>query len=133
MKMHLLACQLGLALFSGSVFAGAQIRVLLEANFNNHVPGQTIGTGGPELGEPVTLDPGLFALIRTLPRPPASLELNQSAMGFARKARFEFIGSEEVVSGDLRIRMIFHAAQLDSHSFNFRETTTNAQRTPRAF
>ncbi len=127
MKKYILACQLGLALFSGSVFAGAQVRVLLEANFNSHIPGQAIGTGGPELGEPVTVAPGLFAMIRLSPRPPASLELNQSATGLARKARFEFIDSEEIISGDLRIRMVFHATQLDRHSFSVRETGTSAQ------
>jgi hypothetical protein len=101
--------------------------ILLEANFNDKPLDQQIGTGGPELGEPIEIFPGLSAIVRAAPMSTPSLELSHATSGNARYARFEFLGSEEVTHGDLAIHLRIEAAQFDMFSVNVREQGTSAQ------
>lgn len=101
--------------------------VLLEANFNAEPLDQPIGTGGPEFGQPVSVFPGLSAIVRGAPMPTPSLEISESVGGSALPARFEFLGSEEVTHGDLTFRLRVEAAQLDTFDVRVREQGTAAQ------
>lgn len=129
MRILILFCAFLLIFASNISDADAAPRVLLDANFNAHIPNQPIGTGGPGLGEPVTLSaPSDFsAIIRAAPRTTNSLELAQLNPGSTRSARFEFLDAEEVSAGDVQVRLIFHATQLDSYVINIREPATNTQ------
>jgi hypothetical protein len=71
----------------------------LRANFNYKTVDAPIGTGGAEIGEPVSVDPSITAIVRDAPMLTPSLEIEDDADYSAGYARFEFIGSEEVVSG----------------------------------
>jgi len=103
-------------------------RLLLDAEFDSEPLDQPIGVGGPELGQPIAVEPGLSAIVRGTPRPTPSLELSHAAMGIARAARFEFLGDVEVVHGDLVVRFVFQAGQLDSFDLlNVRERSTSAR------
>lgn len=76
--------------------------VLLDANFNDKPLDVQIGTGGPAVGEPISLFPGLSAIVRSAPLATPSLHLSQSGTGVARSARFQFLDADEVKRGQLR-------------------------------
>ncbi|WP_395682125.1 hypothetical protein [Dokdonella sp.] len=121
----------GLAMYAAMTAAHAGNEpgaVLLEANFNDEPIDQQIGTGGPELGEPISIVPGLSAIVRAGPMSTPSLEFSEAAGGNALSARFEFIGGEEVIHGDLNIHMRIKAAQFDMFDVNVREPGTAAQK-----
>lgn len=125
---HICALTLSLAAAAGSVHAGDDSGVvLLEANFNDKPLDQQIGTGGPELGEPISIFPGLSAIVRAAPMSTPSLELSEAATGMALPARFEFLGGEEVTHGDLNIHIRIEAAQNDTFQVYVREPQTAAQ------
>jgi hypothetical protein len=103
-------------------------RLLFDADFDAEPLDQPIGTGGPELGQPVSVDPDLSAVVRATPLPTPSLEFSHAAAGFARTARFEFLDGEEVIHGDLVLRFVFQAGQLDHFSLVYvRERTSSAR------
>lgn len=113
-SIHALACALlGLLCAVPAAAGGAEARILLEADFNAEPLDMMIGTGGPALGQPIQVDPGLLAMVRAAPLPSPSLELAHDLPGLARSLRFEFPGSEEVVHGDVELRFVFRAEQLD--------------------
>jgi hypothetical protein len=100
----------------GAAVAGTGPRLLLDADFDDEPLDFLIGLGGPGEGQPVDIDPGLLAIVRGAPRPSPSLELAHDIPGLARALRFEFPDSEEVVHGDVDVRFVFRAAQLDFFS-----------------
>jgi len=120
-------CALVLAATTGIAGAGSDPGVLLDATFNGEPLDQQIGTGGAELGQPVSIFPGLSAIVRAAPLPTPSLEFSHASSGTARHARFEFLGSEEVTHGDLDIRVRIEAAQFDGFDVDVREQGTSAQ------
>lgn len=125
--MHALAVFAMLATTTG-VHAGDDSGiVLLEANFNDKPLDQQIGTGGPEVGEPISIFAGLSTIVRAAPLVSPSLEFSESTSGTARHARFEFLDGEEVVHGDVNIHMRIQAAQFDTFDIAVRESTTSAQ------
>jgi RNA polymerase sigma factor (sigma-70 family) len=70
----------------------------------------------------------LSAVVRATPLPTPSLEFSHAAAGFARTARFEFLDGEEVIHGDLVLRFVFQAGQLDHFSLVYvRERTSSAR------
>ncbi len=95
---------LGLMLLGLALPVSASMNVeLLRADFNDKPLNTQIGTGGASVGEPVSLSPGLLALVKATPLSTPSLHLGEFASG-EKDARFEFIGAEEIHSGELRIR-----------------------------
>lgn len=129
MKTFRAACVLALGLATGGVRAGDDSgSVLLNANFNDEPIDQPIGTGGPELGQPISVFTGLSAIVRAAPLSTPSLEISESAGGSALPARFEFLGGEEVSHGDLNVHLRIEAAQFDTFEVNVRERGTAAQK-----
>ncbi len=95
---------LGLMLLGLALPVSASMNVeLLRADFNDKPLNTQIGTGGASVGEPVSLSPGLLALVQATPLSTPSLHLGEFASG-EKDARFEFIGAEGIYSGELRIR-----------------------------
>ena len=125
--MHVLAVFTMLATATGVHAGDDSGAVLLEANFNDKPLDQQIGTGGPEVGEPISIFPGLSAIVRAAPMSTPSLELGEAATGMALPARFEFLDGEEVTHGDLNIHMRIEAAQFDTFQVYVREPHTSAQ------
>lgn len=128
MKTLVLVCTLAAVAVGAPAHAGDASRVLLEANFDLHPLDQQIGTGGPSVGEPVSIHPDLSAIVRALPLSTPSLELSHAASGIARSARFEFPGSEEIIHGDLNIRLVIQASQLDFFNVDVREQGASADK-----
>jgi hypothetical protein len=127
MKIHHFTCAAALFASVGAAHAGSDAGVLLEANFNSEPIDQQIATGGPELGEPVSVDANLSAIVRAAPLPTPSLELSQTISGSAHVAAFEFLGDEEVTHGDLNVHMRIQAAQFDVLEIYVRERSGAAQ------
>jgi hypothetical protein len=127
MKSFIHICVYGLLLFGASDQARGEPGDLLIANFNNLPLDQQIATDGPEFGEPVTIGNGLSAIVRAAPRPTPSLEISLPVSNTVLAARFEFLGSEEIIHGDVTIRLEFRAIQMDAFKFSVREVTTSAQ------
>jgi hypothetical protein len=93
-----------LALLPMSATAGES--VLLDAHFDDKAPDQPIGTGGAAVGEPVSVDSQLNAIVR---REPGSddnqeLELSVGPIDPALSARFGFLDSAEILDGVVSIR-----------------------------
>jgi hypothetical protein len=116
-----------LMLSGAAMQARADLPELLVANFNDLPLDQQIDSGGAELGEPVVIDSGLSAIVRAAPRPTPSLELSQALSGRANSARFEFLGNEEIMHGDLTIRLEFRARQFDAFQVSIREVGSDVQ------
>lgn len=90
--------------------------VVLRADFDLEPVDVAIGTGGADLGQPISIDDGLHAIVRGFAFATPSLELSHDASGLARALRFEFPGAEELTGGDLEIGFVFRAAQVDLFS-----------------
>lgn len=99
---------------------------LLLANFNDQPLNALIGTGGAELGQPVsyqdcvpTVETGVF------PTPSMVLrDLSTSAFGFAR---FEFLQSHEVIAGDVSLAFVLIVNQLEYYNVYLREQGASAR------
>lgn len=106
----------------GTAHAGAAADgLLLNANFNDEPIDQAIGTGGPELGQPISLSAGLSAIVRAGPMSTPSLEFSEAGAGSALSANFEFLAGEEVDHGDLDIHLRIQAPQFDTFQIRVRE------------
>ena len=76
--------------------------LLLDANFNDKPLNAQIGTGGPTVGEPVSLTAGLSAIVRAQSLESRYLQFSHAG-GVARKAIFEFLDGDEVRIGEVRV------------------------------
>jgi hypothetical protein len=122
MKTFCFICALAMSAATMAAHAGDESgAILLEADFNDEPLDQQIGAGGPELGQPISVDADLSAIVRAGPMSTPSLEIGEAAGGHAWYARFEFLGSEEVTHGDLEIRVRVEAAQFDTFAVSVRE------------
>ena len=94
---------LGLLLLSLASHANGSMNVeLLRANFNDKPLDTQIGAGGAIVGEPVSVPADLIAKVQAAPFATPSLHLKANTI-LSRYARFDFIGAEEIHSGELRI------------------------------
>lgn len=104
--------------------------IYLEANFDDKPLDVPIGTGGPTLGEPVYVGTAVTAIVRGAPMPTPCLELQDIDDYYAGSARFEFLGSAELTSGQVGISAMLWFSAL-SPGYNFyiyvREQGSSAQ------
>jgi hypothetical protein len=77
--------------------------VYLEANFDDKPIDSPIGTGGPDLGEPVEVFPGVTAIVRGAPMASPSLEIQDIDDYMGDSVNFEFLGSAEITTGKVGI------------------------------
>lgn len=112
-----------LALSVSPVEAGTSpALILLAAPFNEQPLNQQIGTGGAALGQPVEISGGLQAFVVpagvfTTP----ALRIRPVESGGARFVRFELLGSEEVVDGEVRFGFALRPTVLDRFLVYVRE------------
>lgn len=91
--------------------ASAGDHVLLDATFDHETVDALVGTGGPTVGEPISLfchgdsRPNDCATIATTPFATPNLQLRDTDTYYGSDTRFEFLGSEEVTTGTVQIRM----------------------------
>ena len=103
--------------------------IYLEANFDDKPLDTPIGTGGPTLGEPVSVGPAITAIVRGAPMPTPCLELQDIDDFSAGYARFEFLGSVELTTGQVGISaMLWFSALSPGYDFSiyFREQGSSA-------
>jgi hypothetical protein len=93
---------LGLAaLLAGAIAAVPALadEIYLQADFDNKPVGEPIGTGGAAMGEPVSVDPRVTAIVRDTPLPTPCLEIADNHDYAAGVAAFELLGSIELTTG----------------------------------
>lgn len=117
----LLSAAVGLlALPQGSI-AFPLNQAILEADFDDRVPGDPIGTGGAAAGEPLTLG-SLSTLVLDLGGGDLALRVdNDLSSTSARRLRWGFLDDQEVTEGTLVIRFTMRPSALDRYSLLIRE------------
>ena len=99
-----------------------RIAALLNADFNDKPLGMQIGTGGAAVGEPVSLDPTITAVVEAGPYATPALRVAQANSGSNKVAWFELLDSQEVTQGVLHISLRIHAPLvLDRFRIRIRE------------
>jgi hypothetical protein len=104
--------------------------IYLDANFDDKTLDMPIGTGGPTVGEPVYVDSSITAIVRGTPMPTPCLELQDNDDYSAGFARFEFLGSVELTTGEVGISaMLWFTALSPGYDFKIyvREQGSSAQ------
>lgn len=104
---------------------------LLDANFNDQILDQQIGTRGAAAGQPVAFSSvDLIAEPRSGSFVTPSLALAHPISGTAKSARFELIDSAEITRGELRISLRVLPSLIDDDEFNVfvREQGTSVEK-----
>ncbi len=85
--------------------------MLLEADFNDKISETPIGTGGPDLGEPIAVQTSLSARVRETPFATKSLEIMRAVEGPTEAVIWEFVGSASVDVGHvtMSVDVVFDA------------------------
>ena len=109
------------AAVAATVAGSTGVQPLLEARFDAHPLDRPIGTGGPALGEPISVAPSITAIVRGAPLPTPALELTDASAGGAGAAEFGFLGAVEVEQGELSIAMDLWFEQLQRYAVLVRE------------
>jgi hypothetical protein len=118
---------LGGALWAAPAMA---IQIYLQADFNDKTLDEPIGTGGPTVGEPVSLSaPSSAVVVRGAPMPTASLQITDDSDCCAAGARFEFLEGAVVTDDNLVIRADLWIPSGDSRGYTIavREQTYSAE------
>jgi hypothetical protein len=92
--------------------AGADT-IYLQADFDDKTIDAEIGTGGPEVGEPVFVSYSVLATVRGGPFATPCLELQDDDTYASGFARFEFLGNAEITTG-----LVVLSADLWFHSLS---------------
>ena len=115
-------------------FANASIRLLavlmfaalpavagtvLHADFDSQTVDQPIGTGGPTVGEPVSLS--CVAVVRDTPFPSNCLEFDDEQDFGTAGAIFEFLNDVEVTEGTVEISLDFWFAEMEGYYYYTRQ------------
>jgi hypothetical protein len=102
--------------------AAAQEQVLLQADFEDQVPGEPIGLGGAAFGQPISASPALSRLVL------AGMDGQFLEMGWAEEVQssspvliFEWLDQVEPDSGDLEILFELQMADWGRHAIGLRE------------
>lgn len=101
--------------------------LLLDANFNNSLVNNPIGTGGPFAGEPTSIANALTAIVRAAPFSTKSLHFSQASPAANNIARFELLGNAEVRRGELHVGFTVHTPDVfDTFQTRMRERNSTA-------
>lgn len=98
---------------------------LLTANFNDEPIGQPIGTGGAELGQPVSYS-ACTPIVVNSGFPTPCLQIDDASTTTSSSVRFEFLNQVEV-TGDVSISFRVAFESLESYVFYIREQGSSAQ------
>ncbi len=105
--------------------ATAQAGTALDADFEGMTPDETIGTGGPALGEPIALY-NCVTTVRSAPLPSTCLEFDDETDYGSGYATFEFLDDIEIMSGTVEISATLWFAEQNGYLFSVREHGHNA-------
>ncbi len=96
-------------------------QIYLEANFEGQVPDAAIGVGGAAVGEPISVDEGITAIVRDTPMLSLSLEIQDADTDYAGSVCFEFVESAEITTGLVTIEADLWFQEFDSYGIYIRE------------
>ncbi|MBU1702044.1 MAG: T9SS type A sorting domain-containing protein [Candidatus Eisenbacteria bacterium] len=110
------------------VISAAPVRAVdyLITGFDDKYLGAPIGTGGPEVGEPVSVSTSITATVQVSPMPTPSLRIQDIDDYYAGWARFEFLGDVEIGSGIVVMTADFWFPAYEQFYMNVRENGTSA-------
>ena len=89
---------------------------ILLANFNNKPLNQPIGTGGAAMGEPTSVSPVIDAVVRSAPGGGRMLEMFMEQRPSTNSVIFQFLGNQEVTSGQMLFQARIRLAAADEFS-----------------
>jgi len=98
--------------------------LLLDADFDDKPLNQPIGTGGPTVGEPVSVSSAIDAKVRLDGFATPSLSIRDADDFTAGSARFEFLDETELRTGDLSLRFRVKFSDWDDHLIVLNEQGT---------
>jgi len=119
LQPHIVAALLALAA------TAAQAGTVLLVDLEDHTPDQAIGTGGPEVGEPISAY-NCEMTVRSAPLPSNCLEFDDETDYGSGYGTFEFLDDVEITSGTLEITATLWFAESDGYNFTVREHGHNA-------
>jgi hypothetical protein len=100
----------------------------LAADFDDKPIGQPIGTGGPEVGEPVYVSSTIEAVVRDSPLPTPCLEISDNDDYAAGSVDFDFLDDAELYDGHLTMTCTLWFNEDEGgegYSIMFREHTSS--------
>jgi hypothetical protein len=113
------------ALITVTSSSAARAVVYLNANFDNKTVDDPIGTGGPDVGEPIEYDPFIGAVVRGIPMPTPCLQLTDESGTSAGAVRFEFVDGTEITSGSVGITVNLWFEEYENYFLYVREQGTS--------
>ncbi len=103
------------------LFSSASAEIYLQADFDNKPLGAVIGTGGPEVGEPVYNNSYVLATVENQSMPTPCLRLEDNSTVLAGAVDFELIDSQEVTTGHCIISCNLWFEEYGLYNFYVRE------------
>lgn len=126
MKTTLRLIALGaLLLAPAAAAARGAATTILECNFDSKPIDQVIGTGGPSVGEPISLGE-LPATVRANPFPTPCLDMTEDWGFGSRHVRFEFLDGVAIATGVLDVSFDLQFAALNGFTAYLRERGSSA-------
>jgi hypothetical protein len=121
MIMKRTACLLAAGAVALALTAGPLVAqtIYLQADFDAEPVDQPIGTGGPEMGQPIEVDTAyIIATVRDAPLPSPCLEIRDNHDFSAGSVVFEFIDRVEITAGIVAISFSLWFPEIaPGHSF----------------
>ncbi|MHC5113039.1 MAG: hypothetical protein ACYTGP_01265 [Planctomycetota bacterium] len=124
--MQLHPRQLIVALTLGAFCGTSLATTYLEADFDTKAIDAPIGTGGPLVGEPISVSGAIDAFVRSDPFRTPSLEISDASTCCAGFARFEFEGGAEITSGVITVNAELWFDSYNGYALRLREPGTAA-------
>ncbi len=110
-----------------SVITTKPLPLILEADFEDKVLGNAIGTGGAQLGEPIFVDNQLITeIIARGSNNNQALLLQNSEISSSKIARWEFLNNDEITEGIIEIELNMFFEQLDNYQVLIREASASS-------
>ncbi|MGB0134899.1 hypothetical protein [Dokdonella sp.] len=103
------------------VLSNVALPLVLDADFEDKKPGQPIGEGGAELGEPVEFSPLLAQAAVSLSASNIGLQLVNTSPDFAQFAHWEFLKDIQIRSGIVAFEMDVRFSKYEQHMIRVHE------------
>jgi hypothetical protein len=101
--------------------------VYCQASFDDKLVDEAIGTGGPDVGEPVSTHWAVDAIVRGGIMPSPALQISDQSTSSSGSVRFEFAGGVEVTSGFVVVEADFWFESYENYHLYVREQGSASQ------
>ncbi len=122
-RLSALVALLGIAV-TVSVNAGVPVGNLnlLDANFNNRIPGDILGEGGAQVGEPSDISALDGVIVQQSPGDNFLRVSNNTGFTDGRSLRWDLLNDAEITTGTVAFKFQFTPSALDRYSLGVRES-----------